>query len=100
LLFVNPTPIAIIPGNSAVFVALTSLCVASASVVFIENFIWLICIVPAVCFCYRLCKLLRTSNTIVSFDYTGYVCGSVSNVSMLMYVMAFSQHEPFVQKQH
>jgi len=100
LLFVNPTPTVFIPGNPAVFVALSSPCVARASVGFIENYIWLICIVPAVRFCYRLCKLLRTSNTVMSFDYTGYVCGTLSNVSTFVYVTIFSQHEPFVQKQH
>jgi hypothetical protein len=47
-----------------------------------------------------LCKLLRTSNTVMSFDCTGYVCGTVSNVSTFVYVTVFSQHEPFVQKQH
>jgi len=36
----------------------------------------------------------------MSFDYTGYVCGPVSNVSTFVYVTVFSQHEPFVQKQH
>jgi len=36
----------------------------------------------------------------MSFNYTGYVCGTVSNVSTFVYVMVFSQHEPFVQKQH
>ena len=36
----------------------------------------------------------------MSFDYTGYVCGTVSDVSTFVYVTLFSQHEPFVQKQH